>query len=56
MTEAEREAYICRVIDAAPPLSSEDANRIRRLIPLASRLSSARAAVSRPIAARTTAA
>lgn len=51
MTEAEREAYIRRIVDAAPALSAEDADRVRRLIPLQSRLAAAQRGKPRRTAA-----
>lgn len=38
MTEAERQAYIDRIVSAAPTLSPEDARRVRAWIPLRSRV------------------
>lgn len=58
MTGEERQAYIRRVVDAAPSLSSEDADRIRALLPMGSRRSAEHAIAARPqrSAARTAAA
>lgn len=57
MTSEERQAYIRQVVDAAPPLTREDADRLRALIPLQSRLAAERAAtVQRSRPARRTAA
>ncbi|MGW4030785.1 hypothetical protein ACWEFL_15940 [Streptomyces sp. NPDC004838] len=56
MTGVEREAYIRRIVDAAPALSAEDAQRVRALIPLQSRLAAERAATPQRPPARTTAA
>ncbi|MFM9628949.1 hypothetical protein ACKI10_15160 [Streptomyces galilaeus] len=38
MTVEERQAYIRQLVDAAPPLSREDADLIRTVMPLRSRL------------------
>ncbi|MBZ6175557.1 hypothetical protein KVH24_23310 [Streptomyces olivaceus] len=37
MTREERRAYIRRVVDDAPALSSEDADHLRALLPLGAR-------------------
>jgi hypothetical protein len=57
MNADERQAYIRRIVDAAPALSAEDAHRVRALVPLQSRLA-AEAAVPqrRPQPRRKTAA
>lgn len=47
MTSEERRAYIRRIVDAAPPLTLEDAGRLRALIPLQSRLTAERSAAGR---------
>ncbi|MDX5569032.1 hypothetical protein PYK79_45130 [Streptomyces sp. ID05-04B] len=47
MSDDARQAYIRRIVDAAPPLSAEDAHRVRALVPLKSRLAAERS-VSRP--------
>ncbi|MDX2681068.1 hypothetical protein [Streptomyces soliscabiei] len=46
MSPDERRAYVRRIVDASPPLTREDADRLRALIPLQSRLAAERAAVS----------
>ena len=57
MTWEERRAYIRRIVDAAPPLTPEDADALRVLIPLGARLAAERQAASpQPTAARTAAA
>ncbi|MBK3630402.1 hypothetical protein JHN59_37520 [Streptomyces sp. MBT49] len=57
MSEAERQTYIRRIVDAAPPLSAEDANLVRNLVPLRSRLAAESAATRRaPRSSRKTAA
>lgn len=38
MTEAERQAYIDRIVSAAPALTPEDARRVRAWVPLRSRV------------------
>lgn len=55
MTGAEREAYVRRIVDAAPPLCSEDADSVRRLMPLHPRLAT-RSSAPRPRPVSTTAA
>lgn len=37
MTREERRAYIRRMVDAAPPLTPEDADLLRALIPMGAR-------------------
>lgn len=58
MTREERRAYIRRIVDAAPPLTAEDADQLRALIPMGARLAAERAAAAPPqrSAARTAAA
>lgn len=57
MTYEERRAYIRRIVDASPPLTPEDADALRALIPLGARLVAERqAAHPQPTAARTAAA
>lgn len=57
VTREERRAYIRRIVDAAPPLSAEDATALRSLLPLAQRAAVAeRPAARRPQVARTAAA
>ncbi|MGW1039363.1 hypothetical protein [Streptomyces sp. NPDC002547] len=57
MTREERRAYIRRIVDAAPPLTPEDADLLRALIPLSARRAPAdTAAAPRPKKARTAAA
>lgn len=57
MTYEERRAYIRRIVDAAPPLTSEDADVLRALVPLGARLAAERqAARPQPTTARTAAA
>lgn len=57
MSEMERQAYIRQIVDAAPPLSAEDAHRVRNLVPLASRVAAESAAARRaPRPSRKTAA
>lgn len=57
MTPEERRAYVRRLVDAAPPLSPEDATALRSLLPLTSRTAAAeRPAPRRARAARTAAA
>jgi hypothetical protein len=46
VTAEERRAYIRTLVYAAPPLSADDARRIRRLVPLQSRLAAERAATA----------
>lgn len=55
MTAEERRAYIRRIVDAAPPLSAEDADVLRVLIPLGARAAAERTR-QRPKPPRTTAA
>ncbi|MEV6614234.1 hypothetical protein AB0N31_10500 [Streptomyces sp. NPDC051051] len=45
MTAEERQAYVRRIANAAPPLSREDADLVRALMPLQSRLAAERAVV-----------
>lgn len=57
MTPEERRAYVRRLVDAAPPLSPEDATALRSLLPLTARTAAAeRPAPRRARAARTAAA
>ncbi|MER7874864.1 hypothetical protein ABTY63_15075 [Streptomyces solisilvae] len=42
MTAEERRSYIRRIVDAAPPLSAEDAETLRVLIPLGARAAAER--------------
>ncbi|MEU6491132.1 hypothetical protein ABZ890_12145 [Streptomyces sp. NPDC046984] len=57
MTREERRAYIRRIVDAAPPLTPEDADLLRALIPLSARRALAgTATVPRPKRPRTAAA
>ncbi|WP_159066329.1 hypothetical protein [Streptomyces hygroscopicus] len=55
MTAEERRAYIRRIVDAAPPLSAEDADALRVLLPLGARVAAERTR-HRPRGPRTTAA
>ncbi|WP_158101776.1 hypothetical protein [Streptomyces pharetrae] len=56
MTAEERKAYVRQVVNAAPPLAPEDADLLRALIPLGSRLAPRRATqAGRPAARRTAA-
>ncbi|WP_171111284.1 MULTISPECIES: hypothetical protein [unclassified Streptomyces] len=48
MTREERRAYIRKIVDAAPPLSAEDADLLRALIPMGGRLAAERASGARP--------
>ncbi|KPC86286.1 hypothetical protein ADL35_12450 [Streptomyces sp. NRRL WC-3753] len=56
MTREERRAYIRRVVDDAAPLDSEDADRLRALIPMGARTEAELAAAAprkrRPAARR----
>lgn len=52
MTRAERQAYVRRIVDAAPPLSREDADLLRSLIPLGSRLAAEQATTRKAQPAR----
>lgn len=57
MTDEQRQAYISRIVNAAPPLTAEDAHRVRALVPLHSRLAAEAAApLRRPPSRRKTAA
>ena len=59
MTREERRAYIRRMVDAAPPLTPEDADLLRALIPMGGRRDAKRtptALQTRPDAARRSAA
>ncbi|MGW4106660.1 hypothetical protein [Streptomyces sp. NPDC004976] len=48
MTRDERLAYIRRLVDAAPALSPADADTLRHLVPLQSRLATKRSPGRRP--------
>ncbi|GHB39027.1 hypothetical protein [Streptomyces spinoverrucosus] len=57
MTREERRIYISKIVDAAPPLSAEDADLLRALIPMGGRLAAERAgARPQPATARRAAA
>ncbi|WP_225080489.1 MULTISPECIES: hypothetical protein [unclassified Streptomyces] len=48
MTREERQRRIRELVDAAPPLSPEDADRLRALLPLGARAARPPAVLSRP--------
>lgn len=48
MTAEERRAYIRRIVDAAPPLSAEDADLVRAVLPLSARYGARRLAQRSP--------
>lgn len=58
MSPEERRAYIRRIVDAAPPLTPEDADFVRALMPLSGRTAARRHTQrpSQPARSRTAAA
>jgi hypothetical protein len=42
VTHEEKRAYIRRIVDAAPPLTPEDADFVRALMPLSGRITARR--------------
>lgn len=48
MTRAELDAYVRRIVEGAPPLDGDDADRLRALLPMPGR----RTSVPRKAAAR----
>lgn len=56
MTREERQAYVRRIVDAAPVLSPADSDTLRRLVPLQSRLAGAARAARQQTSRRSAAA
>ncbi|MFD6035286.1 hypothetical protein ACFWHF_12200 [Streptomyces griseoincarnatus] len=56
MTREERQAYVRRIVDAAPALSPADSDTLRRLVPLQSRLVGPARTARRPKSRRSAAA